>query len=606
MNKYTAEQNEQYYKIRLDPYKLHHSKGMQFRAQCPIHGGDNPNALLVNLDDGNFKCFTKGCKGGSIYTFEMLLLQAEGKMHNVDQVKEAIADILGTPLTERFYPEPVSKINKKKLNRHQAQASYVYTDQQGMETLTVYRFMDRNGGKGLPCDRKCGCTDPLTCDKQCDNGRICDGEGVPRYLYRVTDVMQSLLVFVVEGEKNADDLNRSLAAYIRREGGFEFGGVVLDRIAVTTNQSGALAWLPDLGYGKYFFGKTVIKLGDNDASGRIHDQMVQDDVSRYAKDYYKLDLPVGEGEDISDFLQGRTADDLFKLLPNLVKHDCRPSKPVIIDPKIIETKDFFVVPSKLVSADKRKRDWLVDGLIERGTKGLVVARPKTGKSLLFLEIAVCLASGKGLFGGRPYIRPVKVAVVSREDGPEIVQDRLYQLAKGHGLDPKELDRNILINTHEQASSFNIQKDDDRKKMIDWLRAGKVEFCVIDVLERIHLAKENSNDEMKIVMKSIEDIGKEAECQMCVIHHTREDGGVKGATSIEGWADYIFKLESDSQDETIKTLKMRTKSSAPIPEIRVRYTQSADLLESRIHLLMPMDEVRPTKDYKSRASDGYYQ
>lgn len=606
MNKYTAEQNEQYYKVRLDSFKLHHSKGMQYRSICPLHaGGDNPEALLVNLDEGNFVCFTKGCKGGSIYTFEMMMLKIEGKLHNVDQVNESLANILGTPFTKRFYGEQIPKEHKP-WNRKLAQGTYLYTDEQGKERLTVYRFVGKDGKKHVPCDRPCGCIDPQSCDKNCDNGRIWDGEGVPRIPYRISDVIQSLLVFVVEGEKNVEDLNRAISDHLRKNGGFNFGGIVLDRIAVTTNQSGALGWKSDLGYGKYFFGRTVIKLGDNDAAGRIHDQMVQDDVSRYAKEYYKLDLPVGEGEDISDFLKDHSAGDLFDLLPNRVRHDCKEHKQVVIDPKSIEMKDFFVVPSKLVNADKRKRDWLVEGLIERGTKGLVVARPKTGKSLLFLEIAVCLASGKGLFGGRPYVRPVKVAVVSREDGPEIVQDRLYQLAKGHGLDPKELDRNVLINTHEQAASFNIQKDDDRKKMIDWLRAGKVEFCVIDVLERIHLAKENSNDEMKIVMKSIEDIGKEAECQMCVIHHTREDGGVKGATSIEGWADYIFKLESDSQDETIKTLKMRTKSSAPIPEIRVRYTQSEDLTESRIRLLMPLEEVKPIKDYKSRASDGYYQ
>jgi hypothetical protein len=54
MAKFTVEQNEQYYRVRLDPYKLRHSKGMEHRSICPLHGGSNPTQFWVDFAEGNF------------------------------------------------------------------------------------------------------------------------------------------------------------------------------------------------------------------------------------------------------------------------------------------------------------------------------------------------------------------------------------------------------------------------------------------------------------------------------------------------------------------------------------------------------------------------
>jgi hypothetical protein len=100
---------------------------------------------------------------------------------------------------------------------------------------------------------------------------------VRRVLYRLPSVIAASLVIVVEGEKNANDLNRALSDYIKTHRGFPFGSLTLDHIAVTTNAGGARAWKPEHGYGRFFAGKVVIKLGDNDEPGRQHDRDVGED-----------------------------------------------------------------------------------------------------------------------------------------------------------------------------------------------------------------------------------------------------------------------------------------------------------------------------------------
>lgn len=584
----TQEQTEQYYRIRLDPFKLRHTKGMEHRARCPLHGGSNATALWVNLAEGNFFCFSCNKKGGSAYTFEQEMLRAERGTVQApahEEVMRSMEQVLGTPFVQRTYAEPVESGKTKGWDRKQARDFYRYTDEVGEEIFTVWRFVDRSGKKLTPPDHPCVCrrNPEAECEPGCQDGRVWGSKGLRRVLYRLHDVVQSSLVFVVEGEKNANDLSRRLAAYISEKKGLSFGELTLDRVAVTTNPGGATAWKREFGFGKYFQSKIVVKLGDNDGPGRLHDRDACTDIAPFALKLFTLDLPVGEGEDISDYLAEHKVEDFLKLLPMRKEWQL----PVKKEPTIqtLEQRVVLVKPSELVGPDALLGgDWLVDGLIERGTRGLVVAPPKTGKSLLFLEMVLCLATCNSFLGARPYHRPVKCAIISREDGPVIVHRRLSQLAAARGLTSYEVDRSIVVNTEQQSSRFKIDRQSDLDEMADWLKMMEVEFCVIDVLNRLHDQQENSSDDMTKVMQRFDELAAKAGCQVCVIHHTNKAGGVKGSTSIEGWADYVARLEQDPNDEAVKTLFLKTKLSAAVVPRTIRYWQSDDHKTSRIQLV----------------------
>ena len=317
MAKMTAEQSEQYYRVRLDPFKLRHDRGMGYRAICPLHGGSNPTQLWVDIAEGNYRCFSCGAKGGSAYTFEQAFLMAQGQKPNHDDVQRSLAEVLGTPFLERTYPELLQTGKGKGWNRKQARDFYRYTDELGEELFCVWRFIDRTGRKLTPADRPCPCRDnpDAECALGCTDGRVWTTKGVRRVLYRLPDVIQSSIVFVCEGEKNCNDLSRALAAYIKKQGGFPLGNLTVDRVAVTTNPGGASAWKREYGFGQYFLGKVVIKLGDNDGAGRMHDQQACEDIAPYSLKLFTLALPVGEGGDISDYLADHTIDDLLSFCP---------------------------------------------------------------------------------------------------------------------------------------------------------------------------------------------------------------------------------------------------------------------------------------------------
>ena len=596
LTNYSQSEIEQYYRIRLDRAGFRHIKGNEYRSKCILHGGDNPSCLWVTLDTGGFHCFSCHAKGGGIYSFEQELLRKEsasGQAPESGRITESIHAVLGTPFTSRVYTEDIStKPKGSGWDRKQAQDYYVYQDELGRELYRVWRFVDWQGNKVTPPDHACPCQQnpDSECEDGCVDGRVWGAKNVRRILYRLPDIIQSSFCVVVEGEKDVNNLSRALAIYISKNQGFKIANLMLDRVGVTTNMGGSSGWKNEYEYGKYFTGKIVVKLGDNDTAGKLHDAAVCKDVSRFALQLYTLQLPVTEKQDISDYLKNHTIEDLIKLMESgLKKWEVAKSKEAKVGEKN-EPRVVLVHPVELTGREaKQSCDWLVDGLIERGQRGLVVAPPKVGKSLLFLDMCISLASKTRFLGTDPSQRPIRTAIISREDGPELVKRRLTQLAAGRGLSLEDVNQYILVNTVKQSSSFHIDSQKELEEMAEWLKAGRVEFCVVDVLNRLHFQNENSTDDMTKVMIKFDELAHLSGSQICVIHHLGRTGNSRGSTTIEGWADFICKLEQDPIDESLKTVTIKTKAQGSIEPRSVKYWQSDDKTQSRILLVTKIEK-----------------
>ena len=53
------------------------SDGEFFRSRCKIHGGDNPTAFVINIENGLWYCHTGGCEGGDIFSLVEKMEQVE-------------------------------------------------------------------------------------------------------------------------------------------------------------------------------------------------------------------------------------------------------------------------------------------------------------------------------------------------------------------------------------------------------------------------------------------------------------------------------------------------------------------------------------------------
>lgn len=223
--------------------------GDGFSARCPAHD-DQHNSLSVRLgDDGRVLLY---CHAGC--------------------TSEAVCEAMGLKLRD-LYPPKADGVQR------QIVATYNYEDEDGNLLFQKVRYE--------PKDFRC---------------RVPDGTGgwgwkiggIRRVLYHLPAVIESPIVFVAEGEKDCDLLEKM---------GY----------AATCNFDGAGKW--DDSYTPCFNGKLVYILADNDTSGKKHAAVVYQAIKAVASDCRIVELPgLKESQDVTDYFQnGGTIEEFNRL-----------------------------------------------------------------------------------------------------------------------------------------------------------------------------------------------------------------------------------------------------------------------------------------------------
>ena len=237
------------------PYPIRWT-GFQGYTRCPFHNDDKPS-FSANYEDGVWNCHA-GCGSGGL---------------------NDLADRLG-----------VKSLLKREEDYLEAKftpnTTYDYTDEQGRLLYRVCRkypkgfYQQRPDGKG---------------------GWINNLKGITRVPYRLSELLKAIkdkkVVFVVEGEKDVDNLNKL-------------------GLTATTNAQGAGKWPKDEYFNRYFSGGEIVIIPDNDDPGRRHALQVASALHSFCKSLKVMELPeLREKGDVSDWLAlGRAKNDLLELV----------------------------------------------------------------------------------------------------------------------------------------------------------------------------------------------------------------------------------------------------------------------------------------------------
>ena len=168
--------------------------------------------------------------------------------------------------------------------------TYDYRDESGILLFQVVRYEPKAFRQRRP-DGK--------------GGWIWNLDGVRRVPYRLPELLRSSMqdwVFIVEGEKDVDRL-------------CELG------FTATTNPGGACKWLAE--YNRFFAGRLVVVLPDNDDAGKKHGEQVVCSLYGTAAQVRLIKLPgLPEKGDVSDWLdiKGNTAAKLLELIDRTEKY----------------------------------------------------------------------------------------------------------------------------------------------------------------------------------------------------------------------------------------------------------------------------------------------
>ena len=184
-------------------------------------------------------------------------------------------------IEDRWGEQPIPNGHAKDGSLGRIVATYDYHDQHGQLVFQVVRYEPKTFRQRRP--------DPATPDAW-----IWKMAGVEFVPYRLPQLLAATTVYVAEGEKDCDNLAKL-------------------GLAATTNPGGVKKWRAS--FAQHFVGKQVVILPDNDAAGQEHAKLVAKNLAKTAASVRIVTLPgLPPKGDISDWLEGRSKDDLLALV----------------------------------------------------------------------------------------------------------------------------------------------------------------------------------------------------------------------------------------------------------------------------------------------------
>jgi 5S rRNA maturation endonuclease (ribonuclease M5) len=526
---FTSAQCREYFQSRMPDARITERESSV--VKCPFHD-DRTASLSLNFRKGVWNCFA-GCGKGGLVAFEEKIKGITHPEAN-ERVREALNLNAGH-------------------SRETPEAIYTYRDAASKEVFQKLRYP----GKKFVIRRKT--------ETGYENGL---GNMEEKPLYGMENLVRSNVVFVVEGERDCDTLTELLKTKPSASHAY----------AATCNFDGAGKWRD--AYSKYFSGKMVFILADNDEPGRKHAAMVAESVASYAYQVRIVELKgLADKGDVSDYLEDHTITELFEEIKATVpwKHGVRGPARVF-------------VPALEFMATRQGEDidWMIEGILERGANGVIVAEPKVGKSWIAIDLALSLAMGSDFLDYRVRM-PVKTAILSREDNPGLTQWRMKHLMRGkHKPQNLDIDQTLMVNTRAQTQQFSLMNDIHLDEVCRSLESFRPEICFLDVFKVLHPVDENDNTEMHKVMERLSLIQSRVGCSMALVHHSRKaaDGKddislalrMRGASAIAGWAEWIIgltRVRSNSEELNIRKFEVISKATAEIDPIFFAIESSDD-------------------------------
>lgn len=480
-------------------------------VRCPWHD-DRHESLSLELGRGLWKCHA-GCGEGGLLDFEMRFSGTDRATAYAE-----IARVLGLETPNPVFSEA-------------PEAIYAYPDASGLVVFQKLRYPGKRFSQ---------------------RSKDADGRWQHRLppglkpLYNLPQVITANVVVVCEGEKDADNVNAlNLAQYDEKS---------FCRVAATTNFDGAAKW--DARYSPYCAGKLALIFPDNDPIGKRHAQMVAESVSAYAHAVRVIELPgLPDKGDVSDYLKEHTGAELWAEIQRA--KNWQPAK-----------RELLVSAPAFLEHSAAELEYIVEGVIQRGANGFIVAEPKVGKSWAAVDLALAIATGQPWLGFKTERAPV--ALITREDHPNLTRWRMGRLLAGRGLWSGKLDDWLWVNSKDQSPQFRLDEPAQLSEMISELQRVKPELVILDVLNVLHGADENDNTEMRKVMDCADLMHRELRASVGILHHfgkgqaTRITQRLRGASGIAGWAEWVIgiKLASDKEDEKTRVMQFETKAGEP--------------------------------------------
>jgi hypothetical protein len=476
-----------------------------WEARCPCRNDDDNPSLSISED----------AKTGNI-----LVTCHRGSPCSTKEICESA----GVTLAALFPPQKRTNNTKAKLDLVK---TYDYIDESGELLFQKLRYIDSDGKKTFRQRKPDG-----------QGGWVYALGDTPKILYNLPAVKQGVAggypIWVVEGEKDADTL-------------IEIG------IIATTMPGGAGKWL-DI-HTEALAGAEVEIIADNDEPGIAHAKLV---LSELTKAGCVANIWVApKGKDVTEYLaMGGSLDDFLalemdkptpspavepvavpptsdafsqartKLEALLVRTDLTPQQILIKaqDIALLASRDKPVDFGRLVDWDSfinesidDSYDWVIEDILERGERVIVVAAEGVGKTMLARQVAILSGCGINPFTYQK-MKQIRTLTVDLENPERIIRrtaSSILNTALDRGYTTKPTAQ-LLV----KPSGLDLMKAEDRMILETAIEEAKPELLVMGPLYKAFIdpggrTSESVAVEVARYLDHVRDVYK---CALWLEHH----------------------------------------------------------------------------------------
>lgn len=201
----------------------------------------------------------------------------------------------------------------------------------------------------------------------------------------------------------------------------------------------------------------------------------------------------------------------------------------------ISEDEVHIIGINDVKEGEHGEEWLIEGLWEYDSVGLIVAPPKSYKSTLITNMAAAVASGKP-FDGRKVIQG-GVLILQGENSLVAEKSRLINIAGTTDFP-----------IYYVQSSINLDNIEVLKRTII---ENSIKMLVVDPLYLL-FGSGNMNHQVDVTpkLRNLTELRKETGCSIILVHHTRKTDGssdlstsdINGSGFFEGWYESLIMLQ----------------------------------------------------------------
>jgi hypothetical protein len=234
--------------------------------------------------------------------------------------------------------------------------------------------------------------------------------------------------------------------------------------------------------------------------------------------------------------------------------------PLLSAPRLFSAEDALKPPPAL--------QWCVQDLFPRPSLNMLVGGSGSKKTLLAIDLAVCVALGK------PWLRhPVAqgaVLFLDEQSGPLQFWTRLNSAFAAHAVSPQT----PLL--YSSMSALGLKDKSAVDALIKRCCDLGVHLIIFDSFTNFLRGGESSLASLQPALFNLRRLAESCHAAVLVIHHTNRLGALHGSTLIPAAFDLLLSIESEPGQSSIKVSVMKSRFQAP-PAFFARAIFENDLL-----------------------------